>query len=101
MRAIQVPDKYHQYQWIAKRFSKIKNVEVVVMNATEDGLNLFVTNNNTGDKKKVFEFPLRRLVLLDYALAPNVPSPYDIMALDDPEPMVFLGECKAKQLFKD
>lgn len=101
MREIEVPDKYSQYKWIAKRFSKIPNVEIVAMNATEDGLNLFLTNNKTGNAKKVFEFPLRRLFFIDYTTAGDTPHPYDIMEMEDPEQFVFLGECKAKQFFED
>lgn len=94
-----IPGKYKQYEWIAKKFSKIKNVELVVMNTNEYGLNLFVTNNRTGKSKKVFTFPLRGLFFVDYTTAADCPHPYDIMALEEPEHIVGIGVGKAKLLF--
>jgi hypothetical protein len=96
-----IPEEYAQYQWIADRFSKIKGVELVMLNANQYGINLFVTNNKTGDDKKVFGFPLRRLFYIDYQLASDCKQPYSIMELDDPNAMVELGVAKAESFFNN
>lgn len=96
-----IPGEYRQYEWIANTFKKVKGVEIVAMNVTEDGINMFMSNNKTGKQKKVFEFPLRRMFFVDYHMAPDCRHDYDIMDLEDPQAMVKLGEAKAYMFFND
>jgi hypothetical protein len=96
-----VPNGYEQYQWIADRFSNIKNVEVVVMGTNDDGMYMLASNNMSGNQKKVFMLPLKGMFKIDYTLATDVEHPYDIMDLDieGRENMVNLAIHKARILF--
>lgn len=98
---INIPKEHRQYEVIAKRFSKIKGVKYVDLDFTEDGMNLFLSNGLINEDRKTFEFPLRRLFFTSYANAEDVPNFYDIMELDDPEPMIKLGEAKANMFFNN
>lgn len=96
---VKVPKKHTQYRWIANEFAKVKNVESVTIDFTEDGMNLFLSNEKDGDAKKTFEFPLRRLFFADFANAKNVKNAYDVLELDDPAAMVTIGKAKANVFF--
>ena len=99
-----LPEKYREYQWIADRFSKIKGVEMILLNTQGAGseVNLMITNNRPGASNKIFTFPLRTTFYLDYATAPpNCPNDWDINEFDNPEMIMLLAEAKAKVIFED
>ena len=96
-----LPKQCDQYEWIAKRFSKVPGVEAVLMNVSTDGVDMVLTNAKAGKQKKIFTFPLRRLFFVDYHVSGETPNPYDIMEIDEPKAMVELGYAKAYQFFKD
>lgn len=98
---ITILEEFRQYEVIAKRFEKIKGVEDVVLDFSEDGMNLYMTNGIEGEEKKAFEFPLRRLFFTTHVNVNDMPNHYDIMELEDPEPMIMLGVSKAYVFFND
>lgn len=98
---IDIPEEYRQYKWIANVFSKVKGVEDVTLDFTDEGMNLYVTNGKKGLKRKAFEFPLRRMFFVDFDKAKDVRHVYDIDELDDAASMVELGKAKAHIFFNN
>ena len=95
------PESFEQYAEIVERFKKVPGVEFGIMVKDGDNLTLRLTNNESGQRLRVWDFILKAWISMDVPGSPTDTYFYDILDLEDPTLMVEGGVIKAEKYFRD